>query len=122
MSQGTPDRGGPTQKAYLQALPVDSKGHNMVWEMEEKDKVTLQLLAPFDILVQWWDDLYRALKQVSLYIEVCWLKTAGGALCTLVRLHTVQSRTCIFGRPDSCDDLCRYLVSPEVFHNSGRFH
>ena len=105
-----------SQKALLQALSVDSKVHSIGLEMHEKVKITLQPFAPFDIPVQWWDELYSVLKRVSPYIKLCWMKSACGAWCASVRLHTVQGRPCIFGCLDSSDELCHYLACPILWY------
>jgi hypothetical protein len=102
----------PDQRAFLKALSVDNKVCNMGRELHEKVKITLQPFAPFDIPVDWWDDLYSILRYASPFIKLCWLKTVCGAWCTSVRLHTVQNRPCVFGCLDSSDELCHYLACP----------
>ena len=81
-------------------------------------KVTLSYFAPYDLPVAaiWWPACHSVLMSVSPYLKTCWHKTIGGGWCTGTRLSTARERPCIFGCPDSRDEMCHYLSCPILWH------
>ena len=106
------------QSAALSALSVDCKVPSLADELHKKLKVTFDHFAPYEMPVAsiWWPDCRTALLSVSPYLKTCWLKTIGGGWCTGIRLSTVRDRPCIFGCPDTRDEICHYLACPILWH------
>ena len=96
----------------MNALSKEVIVPDMYRELHNKLKTTLQPIAPFEIPIQWYDNLHKCLCEASPYIKLCWLKTACGGWCTSVRLSTFENRPCIFGCTHVRDELCHYLQCP----------
>jgi len=102
------------QSAALSVLSVDCKVVSLADELHKKLKVTFDYSAPYDLpaAANWWPDCHSVLLSVSPYLKTCWLKTIGGGWCTGTRLSTARERPCIFGCPDTRDEMCHYLACP----------
>ena len=100
------------QSSVLAALSVEFSVGSLSAELHGKAKTTLLNLAPFEMPLEWFEELQTELMKQTPYIKVCWLKTITGAWCTSTRSAALHGRNCIFGCEDCRDELTHYLVCP----------
>ena len=83
----------------------------------KKCAVTLgaQLVSTARVSPNWSGHFPHFLNQVKAYVRLCWLKTISGGWCKIHRMHEDVMRPCIFGCPDSEDDLQHHLICPVLW-------